>query len=169
MKELNFTQEQYSTFLERIEEHKKKPGPIMPVLNDAQEIFGCIPLQIQKIIAEKLNVSVSKINGIVTFYAHFSLEPKGKYVIAVCLGTACYVKGSQQILNTAISTLKIQPGETTEDGLFTLEATRCIGACGLAPVFLVGDDVFGISSSKQMIEQIRSIREKEAKENENKK
>jgi len=134
----------------------------MPTLHDAQHIFGCIPLEIQKIISEKLNVSVSKINGIVTFYAHFSLEPKGKYVIGVCLGTACFVKGSQQILDAAMKELKIKQGETTPDGLFTLQATRCIGACGLAPVFLIGDDVFAISSAKQIIEEIRKIRDREA-------
>lgn len=162
MKENNFTQEQFDLFNERIEGHLKKPGPIMPTLHDAQHIFGCIPLEIQKIISEKLNVSVSKINGIVTFYAHFSLEPKGKYVIGVCLGTACFVKGSQQILDAAIKELKIKQGETTPDGLFTLQATRCIGACGLAPVFLIGDDVFAISNAKQIVEEIRKIREREA-------
>jgi NADH:ubiquinone oxidoreductase subunit E len=162
MKENNFTQEQFDLFDKAIEGHKKKPGPIMPTLHDAQKIFGCIPLKIQKIIAEKLNVSVSKINGIVTFYTHFSLEPKGKYVVAVCMGTACYVKGSQQILDAAINELKIKPGETTEDGLFTLEATRCIGACGLAPVFTVGDDVLGVASAKQIIEYIQNVRKREA-------
>lgn len=162
MKEKTFSTEQYDLFNQQMEERIKKPGPIMPILHDAQHIFGCIPLEIQKIISEKLNVSIAKINGIVTFYTHFSLEPKGKYVIGVCLGTACYVKGSQQILDAAISELKINPGETTEDGLFTLEATRCIGACGLAPVFCVGDDVLGIANPKQLVEEIRNILIREA-------
>ena len=131
------TNEQVTELRECIVEHKKKPGPLMPTLHDAQRIFGCIPIAVQKIIAEELNDSVSHINGVVTFYSHFSIEPKGKHIIGVCLGTACYVRGSQDIVDAISSMLKIKPGETTEDGKFTLEATRCIGACGLAPVFTV--------------------------------
>jgi len=161
MKKSNFTQDQFRELNKRIDFHLSKPGPIMPSLHDAQEIFGCIPIEVQKVISERLNVSVAKINGIVTFYSRFSLVPKGKYVIAVCLGTACYVKGSQQILESAITELKIKPGETTKDGMFTLEATRCIGACGLAPVFVVGDDVYGIANAKQMVDRIRKIKQQE--------
>lgn len=135
--------EQVKELKERIAEHKQKPGPLMPTLHDAQRIFGCIPVQVQKLIAEELGESVAKINGVVTFYSHFSIEPKGQHIIGVCLGTACYVRGSQQILDAISGELKIKAGETTEDGLFTLEATRCIGACGLAPVFTIDGKVYG--------------------------
>jgi len=137
------TDEQVKELKARIAEHKKKPGPLMPTLHDAQEIFGCIPVQVQKIIAEELGESVAKINGVVTFYSHFSIEPKGKHIIGVCLGTACYVRGSQQILDAISAELKVAAGGTTEDGMFTLEATRCIGACGLAPVFTIDGKVYG--------------------------
>lgn len=135
--------EQVKELKERIALHKQKPGPLMPTLHDAQRIFGCIPVQVQKLIASELGESVAKINGVVTFYSHFSIEPKGQHIIGVCLGTACYVRGSQQILDAISGELKIKAGETTEDGLFTLEATRCIGACGLAPVFTIDGKVYG--------------------------
>lgn len=135
--------EQVKELKERIAEHKQKPGPLMPALHDAQRIFGCIPVQVQKLIAEELGESVAKINGVVTFYSHFSIEPKGQHIIGVCLGTACYVRGSQQILDAISGELKIKAGGTTDDGLFTLEATRCIGACGLAPVFTIDGKVYG--------------------------
>ena len=137
------TDEQIKELKDRIAEHKKKPGPLMPTLHDAQSIFGCIPVQVQKIIAEELGESVAKINGVVTFYSHFSIEPKGKHIIGVCLGTACYVRGSQQLLDAFSAELKIPAGGTTEDGMFTLEATRCIGACGLAPVCSIDGQVYG--------------------------
>ena len=131
-----------------INEHKKKPGPLMPTLHDAQRIFGCIPLQVQKIISEELGEPISKINGVVTFYSHFSIEPKGEHIISVCLGTACYVRGSQEIIDAFGSVLQIKQGETTVDGKFTLEATRCIGACGLAPVFTIDGHVYGTANAK---------------------
>jgi NADH:ubiquinone oxidoreductase subunit E len=127
-------------------EHKQKPGPLMPTLHDAQHIFGCIPLQIQKIIAAELGESVAKINGVVTFYSRFSTEPKGKHIVSVCLGTACYVRGSQLVIDEMSKILQIKPGETTEDGEFTLEASRCIGACGLAPVFTIDGKVYGTTT-----------------------
>ena len=164
MKELKFSQEQFDLLRTKIKAHKQKPGPIMPSLHDAQEIFGCIPIEVQKIIGEELGVSVSKLNGIVTFYSRFSLLPKGKYIIGICLGTACYVKGSQQILDAAERELGIKAGETTKDGLFTLEATRCIGACGLAPVFVVGEDVYGIATPRQMVDEIKKIYQAESGE-----
>ena len=137
------TDEQIKELKDRIAEHKKKPGPLMPTLHDAQNIFGCIPVQVQKIISEELGESIAKINGVVTFYSQFSIEPKGKHIIGVCLGTACYVRGSQQIIDAISTELKVQPGGTSEDGMFSLEATRCIGACGLAPVFTIDGKVFG--------------------------
>ena len=138
--------EQVAELKKRMAEHKKKPGPLMPTLHDAQSIFGCIPLEVQKIISEELGESIAKINGVVTFYSRFTIEPTGKHVINVCLGTACYVRGSQQVIDEFANQLKIKPGETTEDGLFTLGATRCIGACGLAPVFTIDGKVFGSST-----------------------
>mgnify|MGYP000898258047 CR=1 FL=1 len=140
---LKITEHQIETFMSKITEHKTKPGPLMPVLHDAQNIFGCIPLEIQKIIAKELNESVAKINGVVTFYSHFSIEPKGEHVIGVCLGTACYVRGSQQLIDEFGKLLNLKAGETSKDYKFTLEATRCIGACGLAPVFSVDGTVYG--------------------------
>lgn len=136
-------EEQVAELKERISNHKKKPGPLMPTLHDAQSIFGCIPLEVQKIISEELGESVAKINGVVTFYSRFSIEPTGKHVINVCLGTACYVRGAQLVLDEFANALKIKPGETSEDGEFTLGATRCIGACGLAPVFTIDGHVYG--------------------------
>lgn len=153
--------EQIAKLKARIKEHKKKPGPLMPTLHDAQEIFGCVPLEVQKIISEELGESISKINGVVTFYSHFSIEPKGKHVIGVCLGTACYVRGSQLVIDEFAKALKIKPGQTTEDGRFTLEATRCIGACGLAPVFTVDGKVYG-SATPNMAKQ--ALQELEASE-----
>lgn len=145
---LIITTKQLEQLREKITEHKKKPGPLMPTLHDAQNIFGCVPLEVQKIISEELGESIAKINGVVTFYSHFSLEPTGKHVIAVCLGTACYVRGSQGIIDKFKEILKIDSGQTTEDGLFTLQETRCIGACGLAPVFTVGSEVYGNATVK---------------------
>ncbi|MDY0064480.1 MAG: NAD(P)H-dependent oxidoreductase subunit E [Bacilli bacterium] len=140
------TEEKIAELKMKIVAHKQKPGPLMPTLHDAQRIFGCIPIEVQKIISKELNESVAKINGVVTFYSHFSIEPKGKHIIGVCLGTACYVKGSQLIVDEISKMLQIKPGETTSDFKFTLEATRCIGACGLAPVFTVDGHVYGLST-----------------------
>ena len=137
---------QLAELMEKIKEHKQKPGPLMPTLHDAQRIFGCVPIEVQKIIAKELNESIAKVNGVVTFYSRFSIEPKGEHVIGVCLGTACYVRGSQLVLDEFTNALNIKPGQTTEDGKFTIEATRCIGACGLAPVFTVDGKVYGSST-----------------------
>lgn len=148
-------EKQVKELKKRIKEHKKKPGPLMPTLHDAQHIFSCVPLSVQKIISKELDESVSKINGVVTFYSNFTLEPKGENVISVCLGTACYVRGSQNILDTFSDILGIKAGETTVDGKFTLDATRCIGACGLAPVFTIGEEVFGLASVATAREAIK--------------
>jgi NADH:ubiquinone oxidoreductase subunit E len=156
---INFiiSEEQINELKDKISVHKEKPGPLMPTLHDAQRIFGCIPIKIQKIISEELGESVSKINGVVTFYSHFSTEPKGKHIINVCMGTACYVRGSQEIIDTLSSLLKINPGETTEDGNFTLAAARCIGACGLAPVLTIDGKVYGSASAKSVRSVIENI------------
>ena len=115
----------------------------MPVMQKAQNIFGCVPMDVQKIIADGLGVTLSEVYGVATFYAQFKLKPNGKYLISVCLGTACYVKGSQKILDRLAEELNIPVGDTTDDGLFTLQATRCLGACGLAPVMTINEEVYG--------------------------
>ena len=135
--------EQYEALDRVIAENKDLPGALMPVLQGAQEIFGCVPIDVQKYIAKALHVTLSEVYGVATFYSQFSLQPKGEYLISVCLGTACYVKGSQKIIDKISEELKIQPGDTTDDGKFTLNATRCLGACGLAPVMMIGDEVYG--------------------------
>lgn len=126
-----------------LEEVKDIQGPLMPVLTKAQQIFGCVPYDVQKYVSEKLDIPMSDIYGVITFYSQFSLEPKGDYVIGVCMGTACYVKNAQPILDKIGDIIHAKPGETSKDGKFTLEATRCIGACGLAPVITINEEVYG--------------------------
>ena len=116
--------------------------PLMMILSDIQKEYGYIPLEVQEIVSERTGISVAEIYGVVTFYSFFSLKPKGKYVIGCCLGTACYVKGAQQIIDKFSEILGIGPGGTTEDGLFTLDALRCIGACGIAPAVTINGKVY---------------------------
>lgn len=137
------TPEQKKAFDEALEELKTVPGPLMKALQKAQEIYGYLPQEIQIRIAETFDVPLSEIYGIATFYSQFNLYPRGEYKIGICLGTACYVKGSGDILERFKSKLGIEPGQTTPDRKFTLEATRCIGCCGLAPVLTVNDEVYG--------------------------
>lgn len=126
-----------------IEENKDVQGALMPILHEAQGIFGAIPLEVQKAVSEGLGIPLAEIYGVVTFYSQFRLEPVGDFLISVCLGTACYVKGAQAIADRIGRDLNVKLGGTTADGKFTLEATRCIGACGLAPVITVNEDVYG--------------------------
>ena len=135
--------EKYAQLQESIAKHKGEHGAVMPVLQEAMNIFGYVPQDVQEMIADGLGVTLSEVYGVSTFYSQFSLEPKGEHIIGVCLGTACYVKGSQKILDKLCEELKIEPGRTTSDGLFSLNATRCLGACGLAPVMMIGDEVYG--------------------------
>lgn len=137
------TQDQEEKLIAVIEKFRNEKGPLMPVLQEAQEIYGYLPIEVQQIISQRMDISLEEIYGVVSFYAQFTLNPKGKYNIAICLGTACYVKGSQEIIETMSEKLGIKPGGSTEDGLFSFEATRCIGACGLAPVLMVNDEVYG--------------------------
>ena len=116
---------------------------LMAVMQDAQAIYGYLPYEVQCKIAEGLDVPVEKVYGVATFYAQFALSPKGKYNISVCLGTACYVKGAQQVLDKICEILGVEAGECSEDGKFSIEACRCIGACGLAPVMTINDEVYG--------------------------
>ena len=137
------TPEQEAKLQEAIARHKDDPGAVMPVLQEAQEIYGYLPIEVQTMVAEGLNVSLEEVYGVSTFYSQFALSPKGKYNISVCLGTACYVKGSGDILNKISEQLGIGAEECTADGQFSLTACRCIGACGLAPVITVNEDVYG--------------------------
>lgn len=137
------TKEQEAQLLAFIAEKKDTQGALMPILQKAQEIYGYLPIEVQKIISDSTGISMEKIYGVVTFYAQFSLYPKGEYTISVCLGTACYVKGAGDIYDKLQEKLGIAGGECTPDGKFSLEACRCIGACGLAPVLTVNEDVYG--------------------------
>ena len=137
------TPEQEERLRQVIEAHKGQSGATMPVLQAAQEIFGYLPEEVQIMVAEGLDIPLSEVYGVASFYSFFSLNPKGKYRISVCLGTACYVKGAADVLSAVEKTLSIVPGGITPDGMFSLDACRCIGACGLAPVMMINDDVYG--------------------------
>ena len=141
------SKEKYDKLQDAIERYKGMEGPLMPVLHEAQEIFGALSLDVQKYISEALNVPVMELYGVATFYSQFSLKPKGVNKVSVCMGTACYVRGAKKIQDKLEETLGIKVGETDKEGMFTLEATRCVGACGLSPVMLVNDDVYGRATS----------------------
>lgn len=126
-----------------IDQLKDTDGSLIAVMNEAQEIFGYLPIEVQQFISEEMNVPLTEIFGIATFYSRFTLKPSGKYKIGVCLGTACYVKGSAMVLDKLKEKLGISVGDVTGDGKFSLEATRCLGACGLAPVMMINGEVFG--------------------------
>ena len=137
------TQEQEKQLLEVIAKNKDVPGALLPVLHEAQEIYGYLPIEVQQMVADGLNVSLSEVYGVATFYSRFSLTPKGKHRISVCLGTACYVKGADKVLAAVEKKLGIKSGECTADGLFSIDSCRCVGACGLAPVMMVDEEVYG--------------------------
>ena len=137
------TEEQKEQLLKVIQELRDEKGCLMPIMQKAQEIYGYLPYEVQKIISDELDVPMEKIYGVATFYSQFNLYPKGQYKISVCLGTACYVTGSQDLIDRITLKLGLTPGTTSSDGKFSLDATRCIGACGLAPVLTINDDVYG--------------------------
>ena len=137
------TEQQRKELAAVIEESKTIPGCLLHVLQRTQSIYGYLPIELQTYIAEGLGISLSEVYGVATFYAQFSLTPKGKHRISVCLGTACYVKGSDKILEAVEKELGIKCGECTEDGLFSIDSCRCVGACGLAPVMMIGEEVYG--------------------------
>ena len=139
----NGTPEQEAALREVMAEYKDQEGALMPVLQKAQEIYGYLPIEVQYMIAREFKITLETVYGVVSFYSHFTLNPSGAYKISVCMGTACYVKGAGQILDRIEKKLKLEPGCVTPDGLFSLDGTRCIGACGLAPVMTVNDDVYG--------------------------
>lgn len=126
-----------------IEDHKHVKGALMPVMQAAQDLFGCLPLEVQNFISEGLNVPLTEVYGVATFYSQFTLQGNGEHVVSVCMGTACYVKGAEKILDRLALELNVKPGKTTKDGKFTLLQTRCLGCCGLAPVMTIGEDVYG--------------------------
>ena len=140
---------------------KGKPGSVIAVLRESQEVVGYLPAELIRHISQGLVLPTSQVFGVVTFYSLFSLTPKGKYVIGICLGTACYVKGSQQVMDKFAEILKIKPGETTEDGLFTLDALRCIGACGIAPALSINGKVYPKVVLNQVAKIINDLRKKE--------
>lgn len=135
--------EKHRQLEEILKEYKGVPGGLIPVLHQTQLLFGYLPHDVLVRIAEELDLPLSEIYGVCSFYSFFSLKPRGKYTVNVCMGTACYVKGAPALLEKIKETLQIEDGETTKDGLFTLDTTRCVGACGLAPVLTIGDDVYG--------------------------
>lgn len=137
------TSEQRMELLKVISDHKQEKGALMPILQKAQDIYGYLPIEVQTMISDEMNIPLEKIYGVVTFYSQFSLNPKGKYRISVCMGTACYVKGAGEIYDKLKELLNIDDGECTPDGKFSLDGCRCIGACGLAPVITINDDVHG--------------------------
>ena len=144
------------------DKYAQEKTPLMMILSDIQKEYGYIPLDVQEIVSDRTGISVAEIYGVVTFYSFFSLKPKGKYVIGCCLGTACYVKGAQQVIDKFSEILGIHPGETTEDGLFTLDALRCIGACSISPAIKINGKVYpkvAVSAVQGIIDEYK----KEAK------
>lgn len=142
--------------------YAQETTPLMMILSDIQKEYGYIPLEVQELVSQKTGVSVAEIYGVVTFYSFFSLTPKGKYVIGVCLGTACYVKGAQQVLDKFSELIGVKPGETSADGLFTLDALRCIGACGIAPAVTINGKVYPKLTVDSVPKIIEEYKEKEA-------
>ena len=141
---------------EIINKHKVEEGALIPILHEAQELFGYLPEEVQQKIADGLGISLAEVYGVATFYSRFTLTPKGKYNIQLCLGTACYVKGADKILVKLEELLGIKVGETTADGKFSLEGARCVGACGLAPVMVINEEVYG----KETPEMVKGILDK---------
>ena len=144
------TPEQEKALMEVIERLKDERGALMPILQEAQEIYGYLPEEVQRMIALGLNIPFEEVYGVSTFYSQFTLNPKGKYKVSVCLGTACYVKGSGEVYAKLADELGIQGGECTADMNFSLEACRCVGACGLAPVIMINDEVYGRMTPDQV-------------------
>lgn len=155
------TEEQEHCLRAMIEEEKQTPGFLMPVMQKAQEIYGYLPVEVQEIIAEETGTPLETIYGVATFYSQFSLNKKGKHEVSVCLGTACYVKGSDRVLEKVEEVLGIKQGECTEDGLFSIESCRCVGACGLAPVMIIDEKVYGKMTPDRVPAIIEEYRKEE--------
>ncbi len=146
---------------EILKNYSKQKDNLIAILNDIQEKYGYIPKQSQIEISNYLSIPMAEIYGVITFYSRFTTTPKGKYNISVCMGTACFVKGSQSLLERAKEKLNIKSGQTTQDGLFSIDELRCVGACGLAPVFMVNDEVYGNATVKQLEQVVDDIIKKE--------
>lgn len=142
-RKVDISEKQMAEIIAIIDKYRDDQGALIPVLHEVQEYFGYLPIEVQKVISDELRIPLAEIYGVVTFYAQFSTQPKGKYTVSVCLGTACYVKGSGKILEKFESILGVKAGEVSDDGMFGIEACRCIGACGLAPVATVNGEVYG--------------------------
>jgi len=153
-------EEKYSRLKEVIKEYRNSPGPLIQILHEAQDIFGYLPKEVQYFIAKELDISSSRIYGVITFYNFFRLDPVGKHTINICLGTACYVKGGSEILKTLKKELKVEEGRTTKDRLFTLDTARCFGACGLSPAMMVDKEVYGRMSPKKALQVIEEYKTK---------
>ena len=154
------TDQEKAKILEIIDKYREDQGALIPTLHEVQEFYGYLPIEVQKIISEELNIPLAEIYGVATFYSQFSLNPKGKVAISVCLGTACYVKGAQQIIDKFSELLGIAPGGTTADGMFTLDALRCIGACGIAPAVTINGKVYPklkVSDVPGVVEEYRKM------------
>lgn len=145
---------------EILEQYTTAKDNLVPILNDVQVKYGYIPQIAQSEISEYLNIPMAEIYGVITFYSRFTLKPKGKYAISVCLGTACFVKGSEELMNRLKERLGIKEGETTKDGKFSIDSTRCLGACGIAPVFTVNGEVYGRATVKKLDEVLDELMSK---------
>lgn len=143
MSEIKLSPHKTAELLAICNEHENQPGELINILHKAQHLFGYLPAEVQQIIARQLKIPVSRVYGVVTFYTFFTMTPKGEHPISVCMGTACYVRGAEKVLDEFKRLLKIEVGETTQDGKFSLSSLRCVGACGLAPVVLIGEKVYG--------------------------
>ena len=155
-RKVEVSEQQEKDILAIVDKYKSTEGALIPVLHEVQEYFGYLPIEVQEIISDSMKVPLAEIYGVVSFYTQFTVQPKGKYAVSVCLGTACYVKGSAKILEKFEETLGIKAGETTADGMFSIEACRCVGACGLAPVSMINGEVYG----KLVQDDVKSICEK---------
>ena len=143
MSEIKIPQNKIDQLLAICDEHGNRPGELINILHKAQHLFGYLPPEVQRIVAGRLGIPVSKVYGVVTFYSFFTMTPKGEHPISVCMGTACYVRGAEKVLDEFRRLLGINVGETTPDGKYSLSSLRCVGACGLAPVVMIGDKVYG--------------------------
>ena len=151
-----FSEQDLSSVDAIIQRHRQKPGALIPVLADIQEAIGYLPASIQKRVAWGLRIPMSEVYGVVTFYSFFTMVPRGKHTIRCCLGTACYVKGGKKNLEALCQRLKVQPGETTADRMFSLETVRCLGACGLAPTMVIGDEHFPQVKTSQLSDILKA-------------
>lgn len=148
------TKEMYAELEAFIDALSEKRGALISVLHRAQAIFGYLPKEVQEFVGKKLDIPTAQVYGVVSFYSFFTMEPKGKHPVSICLGTACYVRGADKILDFFKEELGIAVGQTTPDGKFSLDALRCVGACGLAPVVLVGDKVYGRINTREQVKDI---------------